>query len=84
MRIGVECYAGYRGEEEPRVFTLGEQRVEIAEIVDRWITPEHRYFKVKARDGRVLVLRQDTASGEWELAALVGKERPSAGARTLH
>jgi hypothetical protein len=84
MKIGVECYAGYRGEQEPRAFTLGERRFEVAEIVDRWIAPEHRYFKVKADDGRVLVLRQDAASGEWELAGLVGQERPAAGARTVH
>jgi hypothetical protein len=83
MKIGVECYAGHRGEEEPRAFTLGEHRFEVLDIVDRWIAPEHRYFKVKASDGRVLVLRQDTASGDWELAGLVGAERPSAS-RTLH
>lgn len=83
MKISVECYAGYRGEEEPRAFTLGERRFEVLGIVDRWLAPEHRYFKVKASDGRVLVLRQDTASGDWELAGLVGAERPPAG-RTLH
>lgn len=84
MKIAVECYAGHRGEEEPRAFTLGTQRIDIAEIVDRWVAPEHRYFKVRAADGRMLVLRQDTAAGEWELAALVGKERPRVDARTLH
>lgn len=72
MKIRVECYAGYRGEQEPRAFTLGERRFEVLEIVDRWLAPEHRYFKVKADDGRMLVLRHDTASGDWELAGLVG------------
>jgi hypothetical protein len=75
MKIGVECYAGYRGEQEPRAFTLGEHRYEVLDILDRWLAPEHRYFKIKASDGRVLVLRQDAASGGWELAALVGAER---------
>ena len=85
MKIQVECYAGYRGDEEPRAFTLGETRLAIAAILDRWLAPEHRYFKVKAEDGRTLVLRHDTASGEWELAGLVGPERPSPpGAKTLH
>jgi len=85
MRIRVECYAGYRGEEEPRAFTLGETRFTVAEILDRWIAPEHRYFKVRASDGRTLVLRHDVASGEWELAALVGREPgPSPGAERLH
>ena len=84
MKVSVECYAGYRGEEEPRAFTLGERRFEVLDIVDRWIAPEHRYFKVKASDGRVLVLRQDTASGDWELAGLVGAQRPGTGAKALH
>jgi hypothetical protein len=84
MKIGVECHAGYRGDEEPRAFTLGERRFAVVEIVDRWLAPDHRYFRVKADDGRVLVLRQDAASGDWELAGLVGAGRSGAGGRTLH
>jgi hypothetical protein len=78
MKIEVECHAGYRGDEEPRAFTLGATRLAIVEILDRWAAPEHRYFKVKAEDGRTLILRHDSASGEWELAGLVGAERPPA------
>ena len=33
MKIQVECYAGYRGEEEPRAFTLGERRFKVLELV---------------------------------------------------
>jgi len=84
VKIAVECYAGYRGEQEPRAFAFGGRRVEVVEIVDRWLAPEHRYFKVKADDGRMLLLRQDAASGDWELAGFVGAERPAAGARTVH
>jgi hypothetical protein len=72
MNIRVECHAGYRGEEEPRAFTLGERRFAVLEILDRWLDPEHRYFKVQVDDGRMFVLRHDTASAQWELAALVG------------
>jgi hypothetical protein len=32
LKIRVECHAGYRGEEEPRAFTLGERRFAILEI----------------------------------------------------
>lgn len=72
MNIQVECHAGYRGEEEPRAFTLGERRFAVLEILDRWLDPAHRYFKMKVDDGRMFVLRHDTSSGQWELAALVG------------
>lgn len=85
MKIRVECYSGYRGEEEPRAFTMGARRFSVIEIVDRWMAPDHRYFKVRADDGRMLVLRHDTGSGRWDLAALVGNTY-SAGyaSRTLH
>ncbi|HEU4923544.1 MAG TPA: hypothetical protein VFT23_10770 [Burkholderiales bacterium] len=75
LTIRVECYAGYRGEQEPRAFTLGERRFTMLEILDRWLDPRHRYFKVKTDDGRRFILRHDTASDAWELAALVGEER---------
>jgi hypothetical protein len=75
LTIRVECYAGYRGEQEPRAFTLGERRFTMLEILDRWLDPRHRYFKVNADDGRRFILRHDTASDAWELAALVGEER---------
>jgi hypothetical protein len=71
-QIRVECYAGYRGEEEPRAFTLGETRFAVVDILDRWAGPDHRYFKVRADDGRTFVLRHDTAGHKWELAAMVG------------
>jgi hypothetical protein len=79
MKIRVECYAGYRGEEEPRGFTLGERRFAVVEILDRWIDPRLRYFKVKVDDDRRFILRHDSASGEWELAALVGRDTSSSG-----
>jgi len=75
MNIHVECHAGYRGAEEPRAFTLGETRFEVLEIVDRWLDPRYRHFKVRVPDGRLFVLRHDEASGRWELAALVGERR---------
>ena len=85
MKIRVECYAGFRGEQEPRAFTLGERRFEVIEILDRWLDPQHRYFKVSVEDQRKFLLRQDTASGEWVLAGLVGEKAvPPPGGRTLH
>lgn len=70
MEIRVECHAGYRGEEEPRALHLGERRIEIMLILDRWLDPAHRYFKVQAYDGSVCILRHDEHSGAWELIRL--------------
>ena len=65
--IHVECYAGYRADEVPRAFTLGERQFEVVSILDRWLSPDHRYFKIKADDGNTYILRQDTATGDWTL-----------------
>lgn len=67
MSVRVECYAGYRGEETPRRFSFGERQVEVDEVVDRWLSPDHRYFKVRGDDGGVYVLRHDAVSGRWEM-----------------
>ena len=48
--FGVECYAGYRGEETPRALFFGARRLEVVEIIDRWLSPEHLYFKLRTVD----------------------------------
>lgn len=45
LSVGVECYAGHRGEQTPRTLILGEQRVAVAEVMDAWLAPGYRYFK---------------------------------------
>lgn len=75
MAIHVECYPGYRGEEEPRAFLLGERRLTVVEVIDRWLSLDHRYFKVKADDGDVYILRHAEDSGEWTLGAYSGAPR---------
>ncbi len=67
MEIRVECYAGHRGEETPRLFFLGDRRITVAELLDQWLAPDHRYFKLRGDDGATYILRHDAASGIWEL-----------------
>ncbi|UCE88120.1 MAG: hypothetical protein JSW10_07010 [Pseudomonadota bacterium] len=67
LRLRVECYAGYRGEEAPRRFYLGDREIEVTEVLDRWQGLEHRYFKVRGDDGGIYILRHDTESQAWDL-----------------
>jgi len=67
MQIRVQCYAGHRGEEEPRAFDLGDRRLEVVEIIDRWLAPDHRYFKVQDAQGDLYILRNDVVADRWEL-----------------
>jgi hypothetical protein len=73
--IRVECYAGYRGEQEPLAFWLGARRFEVQAIVDRWFAPSQRWFKVSADDGHTYILRHDEANDTWELAAFTSSAR---------
>jgi hypothetical protein len=41
--------------------------VAVTEIIDRWLDPGHRYFKLRGDDGGVYLLRQDTFEDRWEL-----------------
>jgi hypothetical protein len=76
LAIDVECYAGYMGEQTPRVILLGEQRLQVAEILDQWLAPTHRYFKLLAKDGHTYIVRHDVVTGRWELTMFrKGSER---------
>jgi hypothetical protein len=74
--IQVECYAGHRGEETPVRFYLGERLVEVEDVLDRWIDPTHRYFKVKGSDGGIYILRHDTKADLWEMTLFDSGARP--------
>jgi hypothetical protein len=67
MDIRVECYSGYRGEEIPRVVWLGARRVAVAEIIDRWLAPEHRYFKLRGDDEGIYIIRHDVVELTWQM-----------------
>jgi hypothetical protein len=67
MRITVQTYAGYRGDERPIAFSLGGRLLRIREIVDRWYDPDYNIFRVIADDGRTYQLRNDMNAGNWEL-----------------
>ena len=65
--IRVIAYSGYQGEQEPRALEHDGERLEVLGIADRWYDPAGSYFKVRASDGAVYLLRCDVASREWSL-----------------
>ncbi len=69
MSIRVECYAGFRAEQEPIAFWLGERKITVRAILDRWFAPSQRWFRVDADDGHVYVLRHDELGEQWDVAA---------------
>ncbi len=67
MELQVHCYAAHRGEQTPRRFTLGDREVRVVEVVDAWLEPGHRYFKVTGDDGSTYLLRHDVGGDSWRL-----------------
>jgi hypothetical protein len=66
-RLIVEAFAGAKGEETPRAFTHDGSRRTVTEIVTRWYTETHCYFRLQAEDGGRYVLRYDLDNLIWEL-----------------
>ena len=73
--LKVECYAGYRDEETPRRLSWQGSTIEIAEVLDRWLAPDHRYFKVRGKDGGTYILRREVGPDRWELTMHAGGKR---------
>ena len=67
LAVGVECYAGQRGEQTPRTLILGDRRIAVAAVVDAWLAPDYRYFKLRGADGDTYLVRHDERSSNWEL-----------------
>ena len=67
LGVNVECYAGHRGEQTPRTLILGERRIVVAEVLDAWLAPEYRYFKLRGEDGDTYLVRHNEQSNTWEL-----------------
>ena len=51
----------------PRSIHFDSLTVVVKEVQDRWISTDHRYFKILGDDDAVYIIRQDTVSDQWEL-----------------
>ncbi|MGC2108273.1 MAG: hypothetical protein WA655_02070 [Candidatus Korobacteraceae bacterium] len=71
MKLVVECYSGRKGEERPARFRLDERPYLVEEVLDQWYDPDSISYKVRANDGNLYILRQQTSTpeGVWELVS---------------
>jgi hypothetical protein len=68
--IQVQCYAGRKADERPVRFRLGEHDYMIEEILDQWYGPDETFYKVRADDGNLYILRHHNVADEWRLESL--------------
>ncbi len=70
-KIKVVSYSGYRGEEIPRSFKLGDEIIEVVNIIRMWIEEDQmsrkrlRGFHLKGSDGSEHSIYYDEKSAEW-------------------
>ncbi len=56
------------GEEPlPLAFKLRSMSRTVCEIMDRWLADDYSYFKLRADDEAVYILRHDKLAQKWEL-----------------
>jgi len=67
MKLRVECYAGRKADERPVRFHLDERDYLVEEVLDQWYGPDDTFFKVRADDGNLYILRRNTSADEWTL-----------------
>jgi len=62
-------------DEKPQSIRFDSSEVQVAQIVDQWLDPDHRYFKFIGDDGATYIIRQDMNSMEWVLTYYQGDEK---------
>lgn len=67
FQVRVVCYAGHKGDERPIRFFLKDKEYPIEEILDRWYGPEENYFKVRASNGAIYILRHQRSEDVWKV-----------------
>jgi hypothetical protein len=82
MKVQVASYSGWKADERPLRFRLEKHEYRVEAVLDQWYGPEDLFFKVRADDGKLYILRRrkSTPEGEWDLVSFrepQASQRPS-------
>ena len=71
MKVDVECYAGRKADERPVRFRLEGKQYSVEDVLDQWYEPDSIFYKLRADDGNLYILRQRTSipDGVWDLVS---------------
>lgn len=69
MKLRVECYSGRKADERPLRFELAGHDYTVREVLDQWYGPDSTFFKVRAQDGNLYILRHQMYAemDDWSL-----------------
>ena len=68
--VRVQCYSGTKANERPIRFEIDGHEYMVDEIVEQWYGPDYAFFKVRADDGNIHVLRHSPATDDWSLESV--------------
>lgn len=71
VKLEVECYSGRKADERPVRFRLDARVYLVEEVLDQWYGRDDQFFKVRADDGNLYILRHEasTPEGGWHLVS---------------
>jgi len=69
MKLEVDCYAGRKADERPVRFRLDGHEYMVEELLDQWYGPQDVFYKFRADDGNLYILRQQTSDESWDLVS---------------
>jgi hypothetical protein len=73
-KIKVITYSGYRKNERPQAFFIYGERIEVDEILSKWIEEDFekkvrkKFFQLKGSDNYIYKVCHDELTDEWFLA----------------
>jgi hypothetical protein len=59
----------------PVRFDLGARKYTVRELMDTWYGVEDTWFRVRAHDGNLYVLRYSPGAAQWTLEAFLREDR---------
>ena len=69
--VRVQCYSGVKANERPIRFELDGREYMVEEIVDQWYGPDDTFFKLRADDGNIYILRHSPDHNVWSLESFL-------------
>ncbi len=70
MHAQVECRSDLNYADTPLAFYWEGQRLEVEELLARWLAPQGRGFRVRAQGNQVFELYYDEQKEEWQIHIL--------------
>ena len=69
MKLEVDCYSGRAADKGRFAFGWTGDECMVEEVLDQWYGPRDTFYKVRADDGNLYILRRETSTpdGPWHL-----------------